>query len=52
MVAYDEEGNIFSGLDGFRFDWNIEEGNDNVRFSKFSEAAHSNSHYRQEIGEM
>jgi hypothetical protein len=21
VVGYDDEGNIFSGLDGFRFDW-------------------------------
>lgn len=26
VVAYDDEGNIFSGLDGFRFDWSIVSG--------------------------
>lgn len=28
MVAFDDQGNIFSGLDGFRFDWTITEGAD------------------------
>lgn len=23
LVAFDDEGNIFSGLEGFRFDWSI-----------------------------
>jgi nuclear pore complex protein Nup210 len=52
LVAYDEQGNLFSGLDGFWFDWHIESGAENVRFSKFSEAAQAHSSYRQEISEM
>ena len=28
VVAFDDQGNIFSGLDGFRFDWTITEGAD------------------------
>jgi hypothetical protein len=26
LVAFDDEGNIFSGLEGFRFDWSIQSG--------------------------
>lgn len=52
MAAYDDEGNIFSGLDGFWFDWNIESGTEFVKFSKFSEASHAHSHFKEEIGEM
>lgn len=34
VVGYDDDDNIFSSMDGFRFDWTITEGNDIVkRFS-------------------
>lgn len=32
IVGYDNEGNIFSGLDGFRFDWSIERGDSHLKF--------------------
>jgi len=31
VVAYDDEGNIFSGLDGFRFDWSIVTGTEHLK---------------------
>ena len=37
--AYDDEGNIYSGLDGFRFEWTIESGNDNVKVVTHEEAS-------------
>jgi hypothetical protein len=39
--AYDDQGNIFSSLDGFRFDWQITQGAANMRRIKVKE-----SHYR------
>lgn len=38
LQAYDEEGNIFNSLDGFRFEWNIEKGNDIVKIITIKEA--------------
>lgn len=32
VVAYDDQGNIFSGLDGFRFDWKITSGPEHIKF--------------------
>ena len=32
VVAFDDQGNIFSGLDGFRFDWTITSGSDFLKF--------------------
>ena len=34
VVGYDDEDNIFSSMDGFRFDWSIVEGQDIIK--KFS----------------
>lgn len=31
VVGYDDDDNIFSSMDGFRFDWAITEGNDIVK---------------------
>lgn len=31
VVAYDDQGNIFSGLDGFRFDWTIITGQEHLK---------------------
>ncbi len=43
VVGYDEEGNIFSSLTGFRFDWNVESGNENVKIVSWREAARTSS---------
>jgi len=32
VVAFDDQGNIFNGLDGFRFDWTITSGADKLKF--------------------
>jgi hypothetical protein len=32
IVGYDNVGNIFSGLDGFRFDWSIVSGDKHLKF--------------------
>jgi hypothetical protein len=32
VVAFDDQGNIFSGLDGFRFDWTITSGAEHIKF--------------------
>ena len=29
--AYDDEGNVFSTLDGFRFNWDVLSGPENIR---------------------
>ena len=50
--AFDEQGNTFSGLDGFWFDWNVQSGQEHVKFSKFSEAAQVRSQLKEEVGEM
>ena len=31
VVGFDDDQNVFSSLDGLRFDWNIQEGKDVVR---------------------
>ena len=31
VIGYDDEGNIFNGLDGFRFDWEILDGKSNAK---------------------
>ena len=43
VVAYDDEGNIFSGLDGFLFDWSIASG---VDFIKVIQRPESYAHKR------
>ena len=49
LDAYDEEGNLFSGLNGYRFDWNIEVGNQNVKVVSWREASRTHSELSQEF---
>jgi hypothetical protein len=49
LDAYDEEGNLFSGLNGYRFDWNIESGNQNVKVVSWREASRTHSELSQEF---
>lgn len=42
--AYDEEGNQFSSLEGFRFDWAILSGHENVMRVTPEAAGHSKTH--------
>jgi hypothetical protein len=49
LKAFDEEGNIFSGLEGFRFDWDIETGTDKVKIVTWQEAAHASSTLKEEF---
>lgn len=34
VVAYDDQGNLFSGLEGFRFDWTVKSGSQHLKFIK------------------
>ena len=44
VVAFDDQRNIFSGLDGFRFDWTITKGGDFLKFiSKPDDYQHKRS---------
>ena len=53
IAAFDEEGNLFNGLDGFRFDWNVEEGRDNVKVVSLQVAAHASaSRFQKEFDHM
>ena len=47
--AYDELGNIFSGLEGLRFEWNIDSGTDKVKIVSWKEAAHTSSDLAKEF---
>ncbi len=49
VVAYDEEGNIFSSLTGFSFDWIIEYGNENVKIVSWREASRTSSELSKEF---
>jgi nuclear pore complex protein Nup210 len=42
--AYDDEGNQFSSLEGFKFDWAILDGHDNVMRISPKEAGHTKTH--------
>lgn len=38
--AYDEEGNVFSSLDGFRFKWDVESGSENILRVPLRDSSH------------
>ena len=40
---------MFNGLSGYRFDWNIESGNQNVKIVSWREAARTHSELSQEF---
>jgi hypothetical protein len=45
--AFDKEGNVFSTLDGFRFDWDVVSGSQNIRRIPMKDShmkAHGHSH--------
>jgi hypothetical protein len=42
--AFDDEGNVFSSLEGFKFDWNTLEGHDNFMRISPTEAGHIVKH--------
>ena len=45
--AYDKDGNVFSTLDGFRFDWDVVSGSENIRRIPMKDShmsAHGHSH--------
>ena len=42
--AYDEEGNVFSSLDGFRFKWDVESGSENVLRVPLRDSSHQKAH--------
>ena len=47
MRAFDSEGNVFSSLDGFRFDWDVISGSQNIRRIPMKDShmkAHGHSH--------
>jgi hypothetical protein len=49
--AYDKEGNVFSSLDGFRFDWDVVSGAQNVRRIPMKDShmtAHGHSHLEEQ----
>lgn len=33
VVGYDDEGNLFSSMDGFRFDWSVIDGLDHIKMT-------------------
>lgn len=49
LQAYDEEGNIFNTLEGFRFEWNIDTGTDIVKIVTTKEAQHKQSEIKREM---
>lgn len=44
VKAFDEEGRAFTTLEGFKFDWTVVAGADNIRRIKPREAGHSKEH--------
>jgi hypothetical protein len=42
--AYDSEGNIFSSLDGFHFDWEVLSGSEFLRRIPLKDQAHIKTH--------
>lgn len=45
--AYDEEGNSFNSLEGFKFDWVIVSGHDNIMRISSKDAGHNKAHPHQ-----
>lgn len=44
VLAYDVEGNAFSSLDGLRFDWVVNSGNQNLRRMPWQDSSHIRVH--------
>lgn len=44
VKAFDDEGRAFTTLEGFKFDWTVVSGGDNIRRIKPREAGHSKEH--------
>ena len=49
--AYDAEGNVFSSLDGLRFDWRVMSGHSNIRELPFKDVMHGKLHGHTHIDE-
>jgi len=49
--AYDAEGNVFSSLDGLRFDWQVKAGHDNIRQLPFKDLLHAKAHGHTHVDE-
>lgn len=46
VTGYDEEGNVFSSLDGLRFDWSISKGADKIKRIQMSQySKHSDTYF-------
>lgn len=49
--AYDAEGNVFSSVDGLRFDWEVKAGHDNIRQLPFKDLLHAKAHGHTHVDE-
>jgi len=45
--AYDDEGNAFSSLEGFKFEWTVVHGHDNIMRIGPKDAGHTKTHTHQ-----
>ena len=49
--AYDDEGNVFSSLDGLHFDWEVTAGAQKIRRIALKDSAQMKAHGRSHLGE-